>query len=369
MERSQRRENAKMKIAIEAFWLNTKELTGVGYYIFNMLGEVDCIDPNNTFYLLYTGKEWIGPNLGKNFIPVCYGKGKVTFAIWFGLYKVIKKLNPDIYHATFPTRVPPQKLPCPIITTVHDLLALHIEKFYKRLCFNITTCWAWKNSNHFLCNSQYTASEVKKYKNIPERKITVTHLAPSYEIKRWNPPGKHLLFVGSLTHRKNPLFLVDVYYKLCKILSEPLPLIFVGEDRENNGAKILKRAERCPINGKISWVKYLEQKELVALFSDAAALVLPSKLEGFGMPVIEAMSAGIPVICSDIDAFMEIAPVGALRINGWDVDVWANSIKNLLNDPNLKHKLSEEALNHSRNFTWTKCAQQTLEIYNRLVYK
>jgi glycosyltransferase involved in cell wall biosynthesis len=356
-----------MKIAIESFWLNTKELTGVGYYIFNTLKEINRIAPDNTYYLLYTGEKWVGPDLGNNFIPVCYGKGKVTIAIWFNLHKIIKKLAPDMYHAPFPTRVPPQKLPCLVVTTVHDLLALHIKGFSKKLLFNLTTHWAWKNSDHFLCNSNYTANEIVKYKNIPGEKITVTYLAPAHEIGRWNPPGKHLLFVGSLTSRKNPLFLVDVYYSLCKILHDPPPLIFIGEDRENNGQKILRAAAKCPSNGKFSWFKYIKQKELSVLFSDAAAVILPSKLEGFGMPVIEAMSGGVPVVCSDIDIFKEIAPVGALKVNGWDVDTWADSIKNLLDNNSLKYKLSEEAVAQSSNFTWENCAKQTFKTYRNVV--
>ncbi len=355
-----------MKIAIESFWLNTKELTGVGYYILNTLREINIIEPNNTYYLLYTGEKWIGPNVGENFIPVCYGKGKVTIDILFNLHKVIKRLSPDLYHAPFPTRVPPQKLPCPIVTTVHDLLTLHVEGVKKKFLFNFTTRWAWENSDHFLCNSNYTANEIKKYKYIPEEKITVTYLATAHEIKKWNPPGTHILFVGSLTHRKNPLFLIDVYYRLCKILHDLPPLIFVGEDRENNGEKILRLAGQCPSNGKISWIKYINQEELADLYSNAALFILPSKLEGFGMPVIEAMSAGIPVVCSDIDVFREIAPTGTLRINGWDVNTWADAIKNLLDDSDLKHRLSEEALNESANFTWSKCAKLTWSVYNNI---
>ncbi len=356
-----------MKIAIEAFWLNTKELTGVGYYILNVFLEIDKQNPGNTYYMLYTGERWIGPDLGSNFIPVCYGKGRATFAILFKLHKTIKQLKPDIYHAPFPTRVPPQKLPCPIVTTVHDLLALHIEGFWKRTLFNLTTYWAWKKTSRFLCNSKYTAKEIIKYKGVDDSKITVTYLAPAHRVLVWNPPGKHLLFVGSLTHRKNPVFLAKVYYELCKKTNkEVLPLIFVGEDRDQG--QILKDyIVNCPVNGQIKWLSYISTEELSLLYQEAALMILPSKIEGFGMPVIEAMSAGLPVVCSDILVFRELVDNCSEIISGWFVAEWAQRIKSLIENHVYLELLSSRGIMRASGFTWEVCAKLTYDTYLRVL--
>lgn len=364
MERSQRKENTIMRIAIETFWLNTKELTGVGYYILNILKEIENQNPGNTYYLLYTGARWIGPDLGKNFIPVCYGKGRATFAIFFSLHRFIKELNPDIYHAPFPSRVPPQKLSCPIITTIHDLLVLHIEGFWKRFVFNCTTRWAWKRSSHFLCNSQYTANEIMKFRKIPGSKISVTHLAPAHEIKKWNPPGKHLLFVGSLTHRKNPLLLISAYKKLCSILSAPPPLLIVGLNF-GLGKEFLEAIQSCHNNGVIKWLEYVDTKTLSELYADAAIYILPSKLEGFGMPVIEAMASGVPVMCSDIQIFHEIGGDSIEYVTGWTPDVWAEQIKEFLLDTEKRKRFSEHGRLKAKEYTWDKCAKETYSIFRR----
>ncbi|MFH1001052.1 MAG: glycosyltransferase family 1 protein [Bacteroidota bacterium] len=355
-----------MKIAVEAFWLNTERLTGVGYYILRILEIINKEHPGNTFYLLYSGNTWVGPNLGENFIPVCYGKCKATFAVLFKLHKVINQLKPDIYHATFPTRVPPQKLCCPVVTTVHDLLPLHIESFKRKLIFNITTHWAWKDSCHFLSNSHYTASEMVKYKNIAKEKITVTHLAPAHKLPGWKSPGKHILFVGSLNSRKNPLFLLKVYYQLCAIVKNPPPLIFVGDYR-TEASEFIKEMKNCPKNGKADWLKYVEQKELEELYSDAALFVLPSCLEGFGMPVIEAMSAGVPVMCSDIDVFREITEGGAEIVHGWDINKWARKMKYLLENISEREKLSKTEKEQAKKFNWNDCAKKTWGVYSNVV--
>lgn len=357
-----------MRIAIETFWLNTKELTGVGYYILNVLKEIDNQNPGNTYYLLYTGARWIGPDLGKNFIPVCYGKGRATFAIWFNLHKVIKKLKPDIYHASFPSRVPPQKLTCHVVTTVCDLLALHIEGFWRRFVFKLTTHWAWKNSNHFLCISEYTANEIIAYKNIPRDKLTVTYLAPAHEVKKWNPPGKHLLFVGSLTHRKNPLFLAEVYKKLCAIMDIVPSLIFVGEDRDQ-GDNIKSHIRSCPSNGRIEWLSYISSDDLSKLYQDSILFILPSKLEGFGMPVIEAMAAGVPVVCSEISIFHEISGGAVEIISGWEARNWAVKLKTILEDSTYLNSLSVKGLKRANDFNWEKCAELTMSAYKKLLCK
>jgi len=356
-----------MRIAIECFWLNTKEITGVGYYILNILREINELVSSNTFYLLYTGEKWIGPNLGDNFIPVCYGKGKVTLAVWFELHKVIKKLKPDLYHATFPTRVPPQKLPCPVVTTIHDLLPLHISKLFKKIEFNITTHWAWTKSAYFLCNSYYTANEIQKFKNISQDKITVTYLAPAHKIKEWNPPGKHLLFVGSLTSRKNPIFLVKVYKELCLISHNPPPLIFVGYDFGGLKTDFLKEINECPKNGKIEWLEYVKTEKLTDLYSNSILYILPSRLEGFGMPVIEAISAGVPVVCSDIDVFKEITDSSSVLINGWNEKEWAKTVYELLKDEIKLKAISEKGKVRSGDFNWKSCAEKTLEIYKQII--
>lgn len=353
-----------MKIAVEAFWLNTKELTGVGYYILNVLKEINNQNSGNTYYLLYTGERWIGPDMGSNFVPVCYGKGRATFAIWFNLHKVIKKLKPDIYHATFPTRVPPQKLPCPTITTVCDLLALHIESFWNRLVFKLTTHWAWKNSNHFLCISNYTANEIVAYKNISLSKISVTYLAPAHKIQKWIPPGKHLLFVGSLTHRKNPLLLISAYKKLCSILSAPPPLLIVGFNF-GFGKEFLEAIQFCPDNGTIKWLEYVDTKTLSELYADAAIYILPSKLEGFGMPAIEAMASGVPVMCSDIQIFHEIGGDCIEYVTGWNPDVWAEQIKGFLLNTEKREQLSEKGRLKAKEYTWDKCAKETYSIFRK----
>jgi glycosyltransferase involved in cell wall biosynthesis len=355
-----------MKIAIEAFWLNTDKLTGVGYYQLNVIVEMLKLDSHVEFYLLYPGDKWVGPDLGNRCISVSYGIGKVTYLVNFKLHKVIKKLNPDIYHATFPTRVPPQKLRCPIVTTVHDLLGLHIENFYRKAIFNITTHCAWKKSDHFLCNSQYTADEIYNYKSIPKEKIAVTYLAPAFKVTDWNRHNKHILFVGSLTHRKNPIFLLDVYQELCKIMSKPPKLIYIGEDRGGCG-EIINR-EACRIsNGSVEWRGYVFEKELNKLYSDTAIFILPSKLEGFGMPVIEAMSSGIPVVCSDIEVFREIAEGAAEVISGWDIKEWAEKIKDILNEPNKLDALSIACKKRAEKFNWKTCGAETLKCYNKLI--
>lgn len=147
-------------------------------------------------------------------------------------------------------------------------------------------------------------------------------------------------------------------------MERPLPLIFAGDYRPET-ASFGRMIKKCPANGRVEWLRYVDKKRLAELYSNAALLILPSSLEGFGMPIIEAMSAGVPVVCSEIKVFREITDGDAKIIPGWDINKWADEIKSLLENTSELEKLSSTGKARASSYTWNNCAEKTWQVYRR----
>tara|TARA_Y100000591_G_C21780257_1_gene670604 strand:- start:183 stop:1250 length:1068 start_codon:yes stop_codon:yes gene_type:complete len=273
------------------------------------------------------------------------------------------KLNYDLYHLTYYDLCFSEKKPR--VITVYDLIH---EKFNKEFNFNeFPKREIFKKVDHFFCISQNTKKDLMEYYNIDESKISVTYLASSIRaskknLKSYSKP--FLLYVGSRKRYKNFRLLLEAYSKLDKIKKD-FDIICFG------GGKFLKEEINYikELSIKIESIQQIEGSDeiLSNLYLNATVLIYPSKYEGFGIPILEAMSLGCPVISSNVSSLPEVYGNAALGFSPNSSDELINCINKVVFDNFQRDQLIEKGLKRKNLFSWKKCAQQTNDIYKKLI--
>ncbi|MFA6102802.1 MAG: glycosyltransferase family 1 protein [Victivallaceae bacterium] len=359
-----------MRIAIEATLAQGKA-TGFGQYVINLLHNFAAMKTGHEFLLFHSTPKWTGPDFGPGFKPVSYFYAKQSLGIMFRLNRELERQHADIFHATCTTGMPP-RISIPAVSTICDIYPLlHPEgcSFLQMFFFKFLLRWTIKNSNAFICISEFTASELRKYLAVPADKIAVTLLAPANS----GPVTSELLpemrdgiiCVGAIEPRKNQLMLLAAYRQALAIQPAMPRLTFIGPDR-GDGARLDSYIKTWKLSDKVRHLDYVSADELERHYRHAALFVFPTTYEGFGIPLLEAVRYDLPVLCSDIPVLREIGDDYPVFLNPDDVNDWSmamidfffGELKNSFN-----YKSPESIL---MKFSWRRCAEQTLEIYSKL---
>ena len=275
------------------------------------------------------------------------------------------------------------------IVTVHDLTPLVFPEHF-RAGLKGSLKWqlqklALKNANAIVTDSESSKRDVIKYIGINSEKIKVVYLAAGEEFKRINDKGlmikeirkkyglpeKFILYVGDATWNKNLPRLIEVASKIS------VPLVMVGKalidrniDTKNPWNKdLVKVQEEASQNKNVLRLGFVSSEDLVALYNLATLFIMPSIYEGFGLPVLEAMGCGCPVVTSRGGSLAEVVGEAGRYIDPYDVDCIAKGISEVFNDPSLQKELSQKGIIQSRKFTWRKTADETMGVYESVVAK
>lgn len=282
----------------------------------------------------------------------------------------------DVFHATNHLAPPSRK--SAVVATIHDLTAIRFPEWhapYQRLVAKYLPK-SIQRSRLILADSQSTANDLMSYLDVPEEKIRVVPLAaaphfdrqPSAEAllavrARYGLAGSYYLFVGTLEPRKNLGALLLAYQKLPKAIQEAHPLVLVGS-RGWEDEKLISMIDALPT---VRWLGRVPDADLPALMAEALAFVYPSRFEGFGLPVLEAMAAGAPVVTSTVSSLPEVTGVGAeaagLLVEPEDVEGIAEAMRRLAEDEDLRASLSRRGRERAKTFSWDRTAELTLAAY------
>jgi len=340
--------------------------------VINLLRAFAAMKTGHEFLLFHSTPEWNGPDFGPEFKTVSYFYWKQSLGIAFRLNRELENQRVDIFHATCTTGMPPH-ISIPSVSTICDIypilypgkcnfLQLHFFKFLFR--------WTIKNSDSFICISEFTASELQKHFAIPGDKIAVTLLAPANTgqiTSEISPEMRNgIICVGAIEPRKNQLMLLTAYRQALAIQPAMPPLTFIGPDR-GDGARLDSFIKNWKLSDKVRHLNYVSAAELEDYYRRSALFVFPTTYEGFGIPLLEAVRYDLPILCSDIPVLREIGddfPVflSPDDVNDWSmamIDFFFGELKNSFN-----YKSPENIL---LKFSWSRCAEQTLEIYSKLV--
>ena len=266
----------------------------------------------------------------------------------------------------------------PAVVTFHDLSILKYPQFHPegRVQFmRKEILLALKRATVIITDTEFIRQEIADYFAFPLERIRAVHLAGGEDFfprpeTETNPAlaalklshGNYTLYTGTMEPRKNLIRLMDAYGKLEPALRRRFPLIMVGYAGWNNDA-IMARVRQAEREGWARYMGYVSNDLLPTLFSGARLFVLPSTYEGFGLPVLEAMASGTPVVCSNSSCLPEIAGHAAAMCAPEDVDHLAQLLKQGLEDESWRESAVAEGLLQARKFSWERCAGETVEAY------
>ena len=275
--------------------------------------------------------------------------------------------------------VPP--FPGPTVATVHDMSHLICPQLHPaaRIAYMRRALPAsLRRTSHVITVSEATRRDLVAHLGYPAERITVTHLGASAAFRPHSPaelapalqrlglrPQGYSLYVGTIEPRKNLDRLLTAYESLPPPLRLRHPLVLAGSPGWNS-EHTHQRMERAASAGWLRYLRYAPQGDLPALYAGARVFVYPSLYEGFGLPVLEAMACGVPVITSDCSSLPEVAGGAALQVAPLDEAALAAALQRALQDDAWRAQASAAGLARARQFSWQRCVRQTAEVYARL---
>ena len=290
-----------------------------------------------------------------------------------------RRLQPQVYHQ--PT-LWPLRFDGPTVMTLHDLTHVHypetqpadrLREIERRLPA------ALDNASRVLVDSRFIAEEVARHYGVAEHKLQI---APLGYASRFHPRSElqlqarltahqlsmrsYYLCLGTLEPRKNLNTAISAYLGLPDDIRQRLPLVIIGGHGWGHGwgqEQLQCIPQQARSSGQIRLLGYQDDMTTAELLAGAHALLFPSHYEGFGLPVLEAMASGTPVIASNRGAIPEVAGNAASLIDPQDVDSWRERMCELLEDNLLHSTLVEQGMQRARQFSWERCAQITLDTY------
>ena len=354
---------ARMRIAFDGTVLHGRK-SGVGYYCEELLKAMLAANRKDEFFVFSHRR------LAVNF-PCSNGNLKVTSSLSFpirALYlqfllpKVLEGIRPDICHYT--NFLAPIAENHPYVVTIHDMgleVLTQAHPLAKRVYTRRLVPRIARKAKFIITNSEYSKWDIVRHLGIPEYRIRVTPLAASPEFRPFavSPQNPYFLYVGNLEPRKNVERLIEAFAGMPR---KEHQLLVVG-DRWFRGSAAEAKARSMGLNGRVKFLGYVPRGDLPGLFSGATALVYPSLLEGFGLPILEAMACGTPVITSNNSALREVGGDAALLIDPKDVGEITEAMVSVAEDEALRKQLSEKGLKRASEYSWKRTAELTMEVY------
>jgi glycosyltransferase involved in cell wall biosynthesis len=286
----------------------------------------------------------------------------------------VARLKPDVYHS--PNYIVPLALRCPVVVTVHDTVFLdpRLQRLKSHLYLRALTSLAVKKADRIICVSQHTLDAFcEHFPRAQSRACLVgegvsSNLAPADPTAVWRfrnahgLPERYILFVGTFEPRKNLARLVAAYERAIRLTEAPDHLVLCGGTGWKN-ADAFERIERSPLRARIHVLGYVEDDELASAYSGCSLFAYPSIAEGFGLPPVEAMACGAPVVTSDRSSLPETVGNAARLVDPFDVESIADGIAELLLDESARHRYVTAGFARAAEMSWDVVATRTLAVY------
>lgn len=366
-----------MRIAVHAKVLSEKNLHGIGYYVLHLLEELLKIDSGNEYCLISdapllhppSGSRWSNLLARPNFLMS-----------YIGFPRTFRKGAFDL--AFVPKEVVPPFLGKPVVLTVHDLFfsrkyaqingqGLSISSFQNSLAI----AHHLKSADRILAVSEATKNDILELCSISPEHVRVTPLgvdtaffrpvenASALVKKKFGIDRPYFLNVASLWWaRKNLLRLIEAYALLLDRGLRETDLVITGSRGPLFGAMTRLIAEKN-LHSRVHLLEYVSRDDLPFLYSGAMGFVFPSLHEGFGIPVLESMACGTPVITSNVSSLPEVAGPASLLVDPYDTASIVDAMEELLSNAPMRRVLSEKGIERSKEFSWERTAKLTLKAF------
>lgn len=369
-----------LKIAIIADALDY-QYAGIYYYTKEIINALAKIDSYNEYLIVRSiSKGDISKNVKELIIPQAKFPGSAPYRLFVQIPRILTKKKVDI--VLEPRHFGPFNLPKAIkrITFIHDLTPLHHpewHQFASRFLQQLFLPSILRRTDHVLTNSEYTKEDVIRYFPVTKNKITSTLLAtesffkPKEDynlLKKLGIDSPYLLHVGTVEPRKNLTILIEAFEQFKQQSEQKLQLVLVGK-KGWKSENVFTAIENSPYRNDMKVLGYVERNALIALYSSAEAFVYPSLFEGFGLPLVEAMSCACPIISSNAACLPEIADKAGIYFSPTSSKELFQQIHSLLSSPSKKIELQQLSLQQAKKFNWEKTAKETLSVFQSVIEK
>ena len=373
-----------MHIAIDAHSVGT-QLAGNETYAVNLIEALAQIDQVNQYTVYVTKNEAVDrfANRWPNFQVKRTLPHTPLVRIPLTLAAELRRNPVEVLHVQYTA---PPFAPCPIVSTIHDLSFEHLPETFTRRSraqLRLTVRGTARRAAVILTLSEFSRRDIiETYAVDPERVLVTPAAAPANfapvenetELKdireRYGIKANYLLSLGSIQPRKNLVRLIEAYALLRSSRpGDQLPQLVIAGKRGWLDNEIQRAAQRENRNESIKFIGYVPEKDLPALYSAAICFVYPSFFEGFGLPVLEAMQCGTPVIAGNRTSLPEVAGAAALLFDPFDAGALAEAIGRIILNPDTRAELRIKGLERARTFSWTATAGLTLQAYERSLRK
>ncbi|MBU1992373.1 MAG: glycosyltransferase family 1 protein [Patescibacteria group bacterium] len=367
-----------MKIGIDCR-MYSPAFTGIGRYVLELTENLFKLDKQNEYVLFFNNPEY------KYFKPpnervkkVLVDAGHYSFAEQTTFLKKLNKEKLDLMHFTHFNA--PLLYNKPFIVTIHDLtLTLFpgqkMTNFTHRMAYHAVIKHAVKKAKHVIAVSNNTKNDLGKFLKADTNKVSVVYegIAPEFKpIKghklelvrgKYDIQKPFLLYTGVFRSHKNLVNLVKAFAVIRKNYKLDIQLVITGRE-DKYYPEVKNTIEQLGLQNEIVMPGLVPEEDLISLYSTATIYVFPSLYEGFGLPPLEAMQCGTPVVCSNASCMPEVCGDAVLFFNPNDLSDIAEKVHTLYKDKNLQKKLIKKGLEHVQKFSWEKMAKETLKLYN-----
>ncbi len=367
-----------MRIAINCRSFLNKNYTGIGRYTYQLIQSLSEIDRQNE-YLLYTPKRFFSTKRILPKIPAQNFSLKID-RLYRGMEKTVGPV--DIYHCPSPESLSDLD-ETKIVVTVHDLIfktyppghTIETIEETERQFKNIL-----EKASRIICCSKSTLNDLHRYFSVDVSKTVLIYQGVNQKdfypiekeeskraqvtIQSQGIDGPFILFVGTIEPRKNLRNLLEAFSFLKKKKKYGGKLVVIGMQGWNEDLSFL--IGQLGLKNDVVFTGFLSNQELRHFYNKADVFAFPSFYEGFGFPIVEAFSCGVPVVTSNISSCPEIAGDAALTVDPHSVPEIAQAILRVIDDQNLREQLRQKGLRRARQFSFLNTARQTLQVYQEV---
>jgi len=355
---------------------------GIGTYIRNLLRQLARLDRETEFVLFCApGDSQALASLGENFRTVTETAGNYSLAEQWRIPVALRREGVTLFHA--PHYVLPPLVGCRSVVTIHDCIHLMFPQYLpSRLAFayaQVSIVTASRRATRVLTVSESSKRDILRFVDLNPEKIDVIYngyderfaVEPREEDvvrvrERYQLHDEFVLYAGNVKPHKNLERLIDAFCLVRNRGLDNLKLVLMG-DEISKYASLRRAVHRHQLHKYVRFLGYLPEETLAVMYRLAGVFAFPSLYEGFGLPPLEAMASGTPVVTSNVSSLPEVAGDAAVLVNPYDPEAIADGIYQVLTDEQLRRGLRQRGIARARQFSWEDAARRVREIYQQVV--